>query len=391
MHRDFPGLFRSAWNAWEALELAEQEAAVTLARRLLVRLDDWWSLTPWVRGNHQAAANLTALHATLLLERARREGVAGVSEAEVDQALGSFLAAGQTVPPASIVIGEPGVAGSVGFERQVEYGVFREELRALYEERYDPVVLLPGASLDYCYKEPESRLEYHSLVLNHWLTTLWLLRRSGLTEQLAAPELVHARIGSAVDFLRSTWESGDAPPGSSVEPGDVSITKLHRENMALALALFPSKSWIAPVLASAPPESVLELYTSVAFPMAESSRRSAEGNPPSLLTGLPILGGTIGLQVDLSTSGHSTAVAFAYDAPVSTALPGGQVLMTRDTIGAGEFLGAPILTSATPGTLLPVAPLPSLMGFRMTVQAVHIGTVFPYALSNACDLVMGVY
>ena len=389
MHRNFAGLFRATWNTWEVLDAAERAASVQLARTLLSRLEDWWSLTPWIRGNHAAAANLTAAHAIATLSRAQGAGDLGVGAAEIEAHVQTFLIGAGSVPPAAIVGGQPSIAGLVGFERQVGYGIFREELRSLYEQRFDSALLVPGTSLDFCYKPNAQRLEYHSLVLNHWLTTLWVLRRNGLQDRLQDPALVHDQISSAIEFLRGTWVDGIPPDGAVGDSPDV--TAVDRENMALADALFPGKTWIDPLLDREGPPSVLELYTSSALPLAGSEQRTVMPNATSLSTDLPILGRDLLLTVDLATTGHSAAAPFAFASRSEVPLANGQVLLTNDPNGLGEFLAAPAISGPSASLDVPVPALTSLLGFRMTLQAVHFGDVVPYALSNARDLVLGAY
>ena len=114
------------------------------------------------------------------------------------------------------------------------------------------------------------------------------------------------------------------------------------------------------------------------------------GNPASLTAiSPPIIGANFTLTVDLTTTGHSTALLFGFDSPVSITLGGGQVLLCFDLGGNGELLGA----SPQPGPnalfLLPVPNDTSLCGLSLTTQAIHFGGVAPFALSSAVDVVVG--
>ena len=102
-----------------------------------------------------------------------------------------------------------------------------------------------------------------------------------------------------------------------------------------------------------------------------------------------MLGGTFSGTVDLSTTGHGLALLFAFDSRRTFTFPGGQVLLCSDRGGVGELLQQ----TATPGPLavfsIPVPLDMSLCGFALSSQALHFGTVVPFALSNAQDLVAG--
>ena len=115
--------------------------------------------------------------------------------------------------------------------------------------------------------------------------------------------------------------------------------------------------------------------------------RNAGTNPQSLASGLPILGSTWTATVDLTTTGHASALLFAYDGQTSVTLGGGPVLLCASA-GAGKLYQA-----VQPGPLATfelAVPLDSaLCGLGMSVQAAHLGGVMPFALSNALDLVLG--
>lgn len=122
---------------------------------------------------------------------------------------------------------------------------------------------------------------------------------------------------------------------------------------------------------------------------ASSTPRNAGSNPLSYFVKPPVIGATFPNVVDLSTTGHGLALVFAFDSPFTFAFPGGQVLLCFDLGGSGELLQQ----TAQPGPLATFniqVPLDvSLCGLTLSSQALHFGTVIPFALSNAQDLVVG--
>jgi hypothetical protein len=115
--------------------------------------------------------------------------------------------------------------------------------------------------------------------------------------------------------------------------------------------------------------------------------RNAGANPQSLGATLPILGSTWTATVDLATTGHASALLFAFDGPTDVTLGGGQRLLCANA-GAGKLYQA-----VQPGPLatfeLAVPMDVALCGVGLCVQAAHLGGVTPFALSNALDLVLG--
>lgn len=128
--------------------------------------------------------------------------------------------------------------------------------------------------------------------------------------------------------------------------------------------------------------------------MAIASFRNVPPNPASYTTTAPVLGSVMVGSVNVGgTTGHNFAFLFAFDTPVVVPLGGGQVLLCLD-FGSGElFSGAGLGPVAGPLALFPVA-IPnsgSLCGMRLCAQAIHLGGVFPYALSNAQDMQVGTF
>ena len=114
-------------------------------------------------------------------------------------------------------------------------------------------------------------------------------------------------------------------------------------------------------------------------------------NPSSLTVGPVALGGSLDVSVDLTTTGHSTAVIFGFDTPLAgIKLGGGQVLLCIDS-GSGELLSGGGKAAAGPLAMFscPVPNDPCLLGFTVCIQAIHAFGVSPFALSNAYDVTVG--
>ena len=125
--------------------------------------------------------------------------------------------------------------------------------------------------------------------------------------------------------------------------------------------------------------------------LASAKNRSASPNPDSYsVVTPPVLGGVFSASVDLGgTTGHALAFLVGFDGSVTLTLGGGQVLLALDLFGSGELLG--LASQAGPVAAFGVA-VPndlSLLGFGLFTQAIHLGGVTPFALSNANDLVVG--
>jgi len=118
--------------------------------------------------------------------------------------------------------------------------------------------------------------------------------------------------------------------------------------------------------------------------------RNAGSNPASYVTTLPLLGETLVGTVDLAgTSGHNIAWLVGYAAPLSMTLPGGQVLLVDIFHSWGELLGQPALYGPTATFYFDIPGDPALYGFPFSAQALQIGGVVPWVLSNAWDFVIG--
>lgn len=127
----------------------------------------------------------------------------------------------------------------------------------------------------------------------------------------------------------------------------------------------------------------------VAFPSA-LALRGGGSNPTSASTvGAANTGTNLIVLVDLTTTGHSSALLFGFDSPLSLTLGGGQTLLCIDLLGAGELLGQTFQPGPTALFSLAIPDVPSLCGFSFSMQAIHFGGVVPFALSNAVDATVG--
>lgn len=150
-----------------------------------------------------------------------------------------------------------------------------------------------------------------------------------------------------------------------------------------------------------PPNDFSSWYGQVARADLTSSATVTTRNCPpnkagSLSCSTAVLGANLSFTV--LTPGKAFAILFAFDTPFKIALGGGQVLLCLDFGGNGELLtGGGLPTTPTGNTVggcpefATVAPVPknlTLCGFSICVQTIMFGPA-PFALSNACDLVLG--
>ncbi|MEW6073443.1 MAG: hypothetical protein AB1726_12745 [Planctomycetota bacterium] len=132
-------------------------------------------------------------------------------------------------------------------------------------------------------------------------------------------------------------------------------------------------------------------YVFTGTPQAHAISRNAGTNPASHVAAtLPVLGTTYTATVDLAgTSGHSFAWLVGFATPLTQTLGGGQVLLVNAGDPSGELLGQSLLPGPVATYDLPVPSDLAYAGFELATQALHLGTVQPFALSNALDLFLG--
>ncbi|MEW6072985.1 MAG: FG-GAP-like repeat-containing protein [Planctomycetota bacterium] len=126
-------------------------------------------------------------------------------------------------------------------------------------------------------------------------------------------------------------------------------------------------------------------------PVAAAAFRNAGGNPASHAAAtLPRLGSTYTARIDLGgTTGHSLAWLAGYATPITATLGGGQVLLVNAADPNGELLGQAFVPGPLATYDLSVPPDLAFAGFAAATQALHLGGVQPFALSNAQDLCLG--
>jgi hypothetical protein len=121
-------------------------------------------------------------------------------------------------------------------------------------------------------------------------------------------------------------------------------------------------------------------------PAASATWRSAPGNVDSYRATPPVLGAWFHAQVDLRTTGNTSALVVYSPRATSNPLPG-----AGGTILSG--LGDSNLLALQDGPIarwsVPIPNDPSLAGIEVATQALHIGGGGGVALSNAMDLVFG--
>jgi hypothetical protein len=121
---------------------------------------------------------------------------------------------------------------------------------------------------------------------------------------------------------------------------------------------------------------------------ASATFRNAGTNPASYTaSNLPVLGTSYVALIDLTTTGHTTAVLVGYGAPLSLTLPWGQTALVN--FSGNEYFGAPSSIGPIASISVSIPSSVAYVGFSVFTQAAHIGGISPYALSNAQDLVLG--
>jgi len=103
-----------------------------------------------------------------------------------------------------------------------------------------------------------------------------------------------------------------------------------------------------------------------------------------------VLGATYIATVDLAgTTSHTLAILAGFASSLTHTLAGGQTVLANVADPNGELLGWPTATGPIATFPFSVPPDPALAGLTVFTQALHLGGVQPFALSNAQDLVPG--
>ena len=132
-------------------------------------------------------------------------------------------------------------------------------------------------------------------------------------------------------------------------------------------------------------------YPTVGGSSASATFRSAGSNPASYVAmTLPVLGGTYSALVDVGgLTGHNLGLLVGYSTALTLPLSGGQTLLVNIADSNGELLAQAPVTGPVGTYDIPIPADVALVGFEVFTQALHLGGVQPFALSNAQDLVLG--
>jgi len=138
-------------------------------------------------------------------------------------------------------------------------------------------------------------------------------------------------------------------------------------------------------------DGIVDMGYHYAIPTASATFRNAGTNPASYdVVALPVLGSTFSGTIDLGgTTGHGLAWLVGFRSPLSMVLGGGQVLLVDIGAPWGELFQLPIVPGPLATFDLDIPADPVWAGFECSSQALHVGGVQPFALSNARDLVLG--
>ncbi|MEW6072788.1 MAG: FG-GAP repeat protein [Planctomycetota bacterium] len=208
----------------------------------------------------------------------------------------------------------------------------------------------------------------------------------GETALVGAPEDDDGGSGAGSVYVFTRWGTAWSP-AAKLGAGDATAGS----SFGYAVALEDGTAAIG-----ADDANAVALSSGAAYVLSRTARasiavRNAGPNPISHSAAtLPVLGGTYTTTVDLAgTSGHDFAWLMGHGVPAATILAGGQVLLL-DVSDPRDVL---LLGAAQPGPLatfdVPVPADPACAGLRIATQAVHLGGVHPFALSNAVDLFLG--
>ena len=113
--------------------------------------------------------------------------------------------------------------------------------------------------------------------------------------------------------------------------------------------------------------------------------RNGGNNPASYTASAPVIGGSWTANVDLSGTGHTSALVTGHLTPGNTTLGGGQVLL----ISGPKQFELPLTAGPIASWTMTLPNDPTLAGLTLYTQAAHLFGVTPFALSNAQDLLLG--
>jgi len=125
------------------------------------------------------------------------------------------------------------------------------------------------------------------------------------------------------------------------------------------------------------------------YATATATSRNSGTNPASYTANAPVQGETFEATVDLTTTGHSMAGLVGFRTPLDLTLPGGQTLLVNVADPESELLGLGLVSGPMAAFSLDVPTDCAIASLDLSTQAIHIGGVMPFALSNAVDLRVG--
>ena len=123
--------------------------------------------------------------------------------------------------------------------------------------------------------------------------------------------------------------------------------------------------------------------------LADEQFRNSGSNPSVYSANAPVNGATLSLAVDLSVRGHAFALVIGYNSQLDVPLSGGQQLLVNIGDPAGDLLGLAPKFGPMATWDIPVVTAPGTCGLEIYSQALMYGGVFPFGLSNARDLTVG--
>ena len=118
---------------------------------------------------------------------------------------------------------------------------------------------------------------------------------------------------------------------------------------------------------------------------ATVTNRNPGPNPQSYTASPAILGQNWNVTVDLTTTGHSTALIQIHAASTNLPLFQGDRLL----VAGPKLFKSPLLNGPVANLTIPLPYDTCLSGFEIYSQAVHLGGIVPFRVSNAQDLLVG--
>ena len=116
------------------------------------------------------------------------------------------------------------------------------------------------------------------------------------------------------------------------------------------------------------------------------THRNAGVNPDSYRATEPWNGGAMYAEIDLTTTGHALTLLVGFSTPFTFTLGNGATLLVNIADPNGELMAQPTAFGPLATYDIDIPLNPAFCGFTAFTQALHIGGVTPFALSNAQDL-----